>query len=1106
MASLHCPQGHRWAGDGAACPVCGAAALPGDALTLSGDGLSFPPANDVEPTLPRGEAREAKPPEVPGYEIERELGRGGMGVVYLARQTQLNRHVALKMILAGLHASEPERERFRIEARAAAQLQHPNIVQIHEVGETDGRPYLALEFVAGGSLAGRLIGQPWPARDAAALIEPLARAIDHAHSRGIIHRDLKPANVLLSEMGPVGPITGPPKITDFGLAKQLQDADARAAGPTRTGAVMGTPSYIAPEQASGRSGAVGPAADIYSLGSILYELLTGRPPFRGETPLDTVLQVMTDEPIAPRRLQPKVPRDLETVCLKCLEKDPRRRYVSAAELADDLRRFLDGLPVTAQPVSMISRAVKWARRRPAAALLILGSIAALVAGLGVSIYVNFELTAAAERESNQLAEVKRQKLLAEEQERIAKGEKQKADDARRKAEEQAEAARHSTYALQLAQVFALNERDPRRATQLLDEEQRCPPELRDFTWGVLHHLCRRERAPMLGHTIAVSGVAFSPDGSWLASTGWDRTLRLWSIATSRQLAGVVAHNGIITSLAMSPDGTVLATAGDDRTVKLWDVRRPVIPLGAIGVVAWPFPTLHQRLTLPIHPRGVRSVAFSSDGTFVATGGYDGIVRLCDAKTGRERAVLRGHLRDVWALAFSPDGQTLATGGLDRTIILWDVRRALDKEEPKLETLRGHEDAVTSLAFSPDGKTLASGGGFNDQSLRLWDVTRRKERAKLKGHDRAVFSVAFAPDGQEVATASADGTIRLWDPTTGRQRTILQGHPAQVQAVAFSPDSLLLASGGADRAVRLWELEEHREETVTLSTSRPGPVALSADATQLVYGDKNQVKQWDWKADHRSANLPVPVQAPQPAPIELLATAPRAVASLDVAGVVRVWRNGKNVLAYNSEAGPNSPRAVRSLAVTADARHVALGQGDGTLLLIDVDARKGLRTYGAHRGPIWALAFSPDGKTLASGGADRQVRLWSAADLKPGAPLEESAHEVRALAFAPDGRRLASGSVAGLVRIWDTRTGNNLASNTGHTDTVSCLAFSPDGRTLASGSDDRTIKLWDPDWGYERVTLAGHNNAVVNLAFTSDASALASVTADGVVKIWRADAR
>ncbi len=269
------------------------------------------------------------------------------------------------MILAGVHAGPREHEHFRIEAQSVAQLQHPNIVQIHEIGETAGHPYLALEYVPGGSLAAELRGVPWSARDAAQLMLPIAHAVHHAHQRGVVHRDLKPANVLISTgRGSDEGSSVIPKITDFGLAKQLNDLEATAeqAGPTRSGAVMGTPSYIAPEQASGRSASAGPLADVYSLGAILYEMLTGRPPFRGETPLDTVLQVISDDPIPPRRMHPRVPRDLETICLKCLQKQPWRRYVSAADLAEDLRRYLNGEPILARPVSAVHRLVKWARQ------------------------------------------------------------------------------------------------------------------------------------------------------------------------------------------------------------------------------------------------------------------------------------------------------------------------------------------------------------------------------------------------------------------------------------------------------------------------------------------------------------------------------------------------------------------------------------------------------------------------------------------------------------------------------------------------------------------------------------------------------------------------
>ena len=377
---------------------------------------------------------------VPGYEILRELGRGGMGVVYQARQKDLNRLVALKMILSGHHAGQGELERFRREAEAVAALQHPNIVQIHEIGEVEGRPYLAFEFIEGGTLGQHLEGNPWPPRAAADLVETLARAVQYAHERGIVHRDLKPGNILLaagkgqraedkvsrsdeSKKSNRDARLPTLKITDFGLAKKVDTQSdwsstgeigaSPAVGQTRSGAVMGTPSYIAPEQALGKNRDVGPPADIYALGAILYELLTGRPPFRGETALDTVLQVAKDDPVPPRRLQPKVPRDLETICLTCLQKSPAKRYHSAGALAEDLRRFANHEPIEARPIGSWERLVKWAKRHPAAAMSLFTSILALVTMLAISFYYNFEFRRLAEERENEAQKAIAAQLAAE---------------------------------------------------------------------------------------------------------------------------------------------------------------------------------------------------------------------------------------------------------------------------------------------------------------------------------------------------------------------------------------------------------------------------------------------------------------------------------------------------------------------------------------------------------------------------------------------------------------------------------------------------------------------------------------------------------------------
>jgi tRNA A-37 threonylcarbamoyl transferase component Bud32 len=666
------------------------------------------------PQVPAGAAgTPSGQPTVPGYEILGRLGQGGMGVVWKARQVKADRVVALKMIKADAHTNPDTAARFRTEAEAVARLRHPGIVQIYEVGEHEGKPFFSLEYCPGGSLEEKLNGTPLLPRDAASLIEQLARAMSAAHQANVVHRDLKPANVLLASaacgLAPGADVQSAKpqaaevvhKITDFGLAKKLDNV----AGPTVTGAIVGTPSYMAPEQVSGKK-EVGPAADVYGLGAILYECLTGRPPFKAATLMDTYQQVLADDPVPPTQLQPRTPRDLETICLKCLQKEPGRRYATAADLAADLHRFRTGEPIMARPVGVAERTVKWVKRRPSAAALlgvsVLGALLLLLGGA----YFTRELA----RERNTARD---EKATAEGEWKRAEDEKEKGDKERRRAEQeeaearrQLERARANLMTAQLLRVDALWERDPGRARELLHDYNACPIDLRDFAWNLYDRVCKRDRLTLVGHAGGVLSVAFSPDGKALASGSQDRTIKLWDAASGQERATLKGHTDAVLSVAFSADGKALASASRDNTIKLWD-----------------------------------------------------------AASGQERATLQGHTDTVTSVAFSADGKALASGSLDGTVKVWDVASGQERD-----TLKGHAGTVTSVAFSADGKALASGS--EDSTVKLWDAASGQQRATLKGHAGWVWSVAFSADGKALASGSQDGTVKLWDAASGQQRSTI----------------------------------------------------------------------------------------------------------------------------------------------------------------------------------------------------------------------------------------------------------------------------------------------------------------------------------------------
>ncbi|MGF1583391.1 MAG: WD40 repeat domain-containing serine/threonine protein kinase, partial [Gemmataceae bacterium] len=507
-----------------------------------------PTTQGPEPSSDNVETDDSTPLQIPGYEISGILGSGGMGVVYKAQHLKLNRIVALKMILAGNHARHEDIVRFLAEAEAVATFSHPNIVQVYETGQHNKMPFMALEFISGGSLNGKLKNGPLKPREVAELVEQIAHGMNAAHQAGIVHRDLKPANVLLTE-------EGIPKVTDFGLAKKVEGGH----GLTQTNAVMGTPSYMAPEQAAGEGKRVGPAADVYALGAILYRCLAGRPPFRGNTTLDTILQVINQEPKRITEFNPKVPKDLETICLKCLQKNPAKRYPSAEALADDLRRYINDEPIEARPVGQVERAVKWVKRNKSLAGALVGVALVLVLGVVISMWQAIRATRAEglaktnEKKAKaneedalvQKQEALKQKNIAESRTKEALKQKNIADLKTKEARDQLDFARHTLYLSAIDQASFVFQKDPHKALEYLHDYRFCPINRRCAIWRFYERQCSNKwhKDTLLGHTDRVSSVSFSPDGKTIASASWDKTVKLWDVQTGQDEVPLTAPIG-----------------------------------------------------------------------------------------------------------------------------------------------------------------------------------------------------------------------------------------------------------------------------------------------------------------------------------------------------------------------------------------------------------------------------------------------------------------------------------------------------------------------------------------------------------------------------------
>ncbi len=991
---------------------------------------------------PPAESTPNKWPCIPDFEIVGVVDGGGMGIVYKAWQNSLERQVALKRLRNSRWADAAEHSRLKREAQNAARLSHPNIVPIFQVGEWEGEAFFSMGFIEGGTLAQKFPGPVSDQRAVARLFALAARAVHHAHQRGVLHRDLKPANILIDA-------AGQPHITDFGLAHRLDAAAILEGAPesltleqaaASTRGVCGTPAYMAPEQTlpnSGPKSELTTAVDIHGLGATLYHLLTGQAPFRGPNLYEVLRQAREVAPTPPRKLHPAVARDLEKICLKCLHKEPAKRYGSAEELAKNLDAFADGRPIQDAPVSR--RLFLLAKRRPLN--FALGTAAVLLAlfALGFGVYDSW----------------KTEGLLA--------------------------LANDSLYASLVRQAEnELSLGRPDRADQILDE---CPKNLHQWEWYYLKRRSHREPVTLVGHPMPIQAMHYSPDGRQLVTASQDGLVIVWDSVTGQERVRLSQRFINPYGVCFVDAGRKVVTATEDQTVRVWNAangellqelpkagamvaaaegKRFAAANSTTGVVTiWTAGESQPLYRLPAEERLIRAVALSPDGRRVAIGGFGNLLKVRELDTGRELALAISSPKPVSSLAFSPDGKNIAAGAAD--LREYDAETGTELGEVS----ESGDFACLSISYSKAGeqRIAATDRGGN---IRIWERPRGRSvlgTTKEQGHGRAACALFNPADSRYLAVVrEQEVTIEDLNPElTPASQILLADDRLRFQAMALSPDGKWLAAraragertaitllrmpagtpvrtqeiDGADKAVlvftpdstrliaagtegRWWAWDVVSGAECPRGDGAPPTLryaAFNADGSRIATVEGNRIRTWDW-------------------PTGAVPLDPTCLAGSEVFGLCFRPGPSKELLTYGKETGLESK--------------VECWDPNG----------KSLRNYRGHIRTVTNAAFRSDGRRLATASADFHVRIWDAD--KGEASLKDLIHPgyVSAVAYSPDGHRLATACSDGMVRLWDPESGRELLTLSGHKNQVTGVVFTSDGRWLVSCSQDGTLRLWD----------------------------------------------